>query len=111
MIGTDKNKPTTYRQLQDLKYMEQVIKESLRLFPPVPIIARRLKEDATINNVLIPAETNFTIGIFVMLKDPELYANPEEFIPERFDLDKTNETKNPFSYIPFSAGSRNCIGN
>lgn len=46
-----------------------------------------------------------------MGRDPETYEAPENFIPERFDVLTSADTKNPFAYIPFSAGPRNCIGN
>lgn len=45
-----------------------------------------------------------------MGRDPKIWSNPEQFIPERFDVETSSEKSNPFSYIPFSAGSRNCIG-
>ena len=45
-----------------------------------------------------------------MGRDPNIWSNPEEFIPERFDIEISAEKTNPFGYIPFSAGSRNCIG-
>lgn len=45
-----------------------------------------------------------------MFRDPKVFENPEEFRPERFALDSTMENTNPYAYIPFSAGSRNCIG-
>ena len=45
-----------------------------------------------------------------MGKDPKIWSNPEQFIPERFDVEINSEKTNPFGYIPFSAGSRNCIG-
>lgn len=45
-----------------------------------------------------------------MARDPEIFSNPLEFIPERFDVERTADKMNPYAYIPFSAGSRNCIG-
>uniref|UniRef100_A0A1L8E438 Putative cytochrome n=1 Tax=Nyssomyia neivai TaxID=330878 RepID=A0A1L8E438_9DIPT len=110
VLGTDKNAPVTYRHLQNLKYMELVIKESLRLYPPVPIYGRRIEEDMEINGKIIPAYCNYTMGIYFMGRDPELYPEPELFKPERFSMENTTEITNPFSYVPFSAGPRNCIG-
>lgn len=45
-----------------------------------------------------------------MARDPSIWENPLEFIPERFAIEKDNENFNPFAYIPFSGGFRNCIG-
>lgn len=45
-----------------------------------------------------------------MGRDPDIYPNPMEFIPERFSVERNDEILNPFAYVPFSAGPRNCIG-
>ncbi|GAB0093435.1 Cytochrome P450 4d2 [Sergentomyia squamirostris] len=110
VMGNDKNAPVTYRHLQNLKYMDLVIKETLRLYPPVPIYGRRIEEDMEINGKIIPAYCNYTMGIYFMGRDPSLYPEPELFKPERFSLENTTEITNPFAYVPFSAGPRNCIG-
>ncbi|XP_059617474.1 cytochrome P450 4d2-like isoform X2 [Phlebotomus argentipes] len=110
VLGADRNAPVTYRHLQNLKYMELVIKETLRLYPPVPIYGRRIEEDMEINGKIIPAYCNYTMGIYFMGRDPNLYPEPEQFKPERFSLENTTEITNPFAYVPFSAGPRNCIG-
>jgi cytochrome P450 len=59
---------------------------------------------------IIPANTNFVVATFFMGRDPTVFANAEEFIPERFDATTSADKQNPYSYIPFSAGPRNCIG-
>lgn len=81
----------------------------MRLFPPVPIIGRRIDEDITCEDGrIIPIGSNVTINFFVMFRDPELFADAEEFIPERFEIE--NNKTNSFNFTPFSAGKRNCIG-
>lgn len=81
----------------------------MRLFPPVPIIGRRIDEDiACEDGRIIPIGSNVTINFFVMFRDPELFADAEEFIPERFEME--NNKQNSFNFTPFSAGKRNCIG-
>nr|XP_040231922.2 cytochrome P450 4d1-like [Anopheles coluzzii] len=110
MLGEEKTKvPLTNALLQDFKYLDMVIKESLRLVPPVPIIGRKLLEDMEINGAIIPAGTSISIKIFNIHRNRTVFPEPERFDPERFS--EANEIKRgPYDYIPFSAGSRNCIG-
>ncbi|XP_055923179.1 cytochrome P450 4d2-like [Eupeodes corollae] len=110
VIGDDTSKSITLHDLNNLRYLECVIKEGLRLYPPVPLIGRRFQEDVEINGKMIPGGTDFTIGIYVILRDGEYFTKPNEFIPERHLTENTAEKSNPYAYIPFSAGPRNCIG-
>lgn len=59
---------------------------------------------------MIPSGANIMVSIFNMNRDPKLFDDPNTFRPERFEEGNTRETNNPFAYIPFSAGPRNCIG-
>ncbi|KAM8719126.1 hypothetical protein ACLKA7_011782 [Drosophila subpalustris] len=123
VLGHDKMRPVTFRDLNELKYLECVIKESLRLHPPVPIIGRNLTEDVDIRGKLIPAGTNYAIGLYALLRDPREFEAPNEFRPERFTSDdmtistpssaqpqQPQSQPHPYAYLPFSAGPRNCIG-
>jgi cytochrome P450 family 4 len=55
---------------------------------------------------IFPAHTNINIGIYLLCHNPEIFPNPEQFLPERFAAEQSH----PYTYIPFSAGMRNCIG-
>ncbi|KAH8416603.1 hypothetical protein KR222_010998 [Zaprionus bogoriensis] len=116
VLGQNSDRAVTLRDLSELKYLECVVKESLRLHPPVPIIGRSLKQDVEIRGKLIPAGTSFTVGIFAMLRDPHEFYAPNEFRPERFASCDTAQSQqqqpqpHAFSNIAFSAGPRNCIG-
>lgn len=110
VLGNDKKSgKLTNVQIQELEYLDMVVKESMRLIPPVPIIGRTLLEDMEMNGAIIPAGTSISIKIFNIHRNPNIWPEPEKFIPERFS--KSNEDKRgPYDFIPFSAGFRNCIG-
>lgn len=59
---------------------------------------------------MIPRGTNYTVGIFTMLRDPRYFPDPDTFNPERHFLENMNDKISPYAYVPFSAGPRNCIG-
>lgn len=100
----------TSNQLNDLKYLDLVIKESLRLFPPAPFFSRKLSEQVTAGGYTLPKGSSVAISPFLMGRDPKLFQNPLDFIPERFDTETTSEKVNSYAYVPFSAGPKGCIG-
>ncbi|XP_063697747.1 cytochrome P450 4c3-like isoform X2 [Culicoides brevitarsis] len=110
VLGTDKDASYTVNDLSNFKYFEMVLKESLRLYTPVPIIGRYLREDVEINGVVYPKDHNILLGLYMMHRNPNVFPEPEKFIPERFSEQRSHEKKNAFSYVPFSGGYRNCIG-
>ncbi|KAK8720436.1 hypothetical protein OTU49_013325, partial [Cherax quadricarinatus] len=108
-IFGDSDRPVTMADLREMKYTENCIKEALRLFPSVPILARELKEEAVIDNYRIPVGTTVIVVTYCLHRDPEQFPKPEVFDPDRF-LPENVSKRHPYSYIPFSAGPRNCIG-
>uniref|UniRef100_A0A914DS99 Unspecific monooxygenase n=1 Tax=Acrobeloides nanus TaxID=290746 RepID=A0A914DS99_9BILA len=103
----DTPRDITFDDIGRLKYLEACFKETLRLYPSVPLIARQVTEEVNINGHTLPEGTGVIIIPSMVHKDPKYWTNPDVFNPERF-ID--NELKHPYCYIPFSAGSRNCIG-
>uniref|UniRef100_H2YGW8 Uncharacterized protein n=1 Tax=Ciona savignyi TaxID=51511 RepID=H2YGW8_CIOSA len=104
-----------WNDLPKLEYLTKFIKESLRLKPPVYIMGRQLEEPLKITEKssgrvsTIPVGTNVSTSIFMLHRHENFWDNPTVFDPERFT--KENIAKRPaFAYVPFSAGSRNCIG-
>ncbi|XP_075972679.1 cytochrome P450 4d2-like [Anticarsia gemmatalis] len=106
IFGDDMNRDPTYNELHQMKYLELVIKESMRLYPPVPLIQRQIIKDCEVGGMKLIKDTSVIINIFGMQRHPELFENPLEFRPERFET----PLKNPFNWLAFSAGPRNCIG-
>jgi cytochrome P450 len=89
--------------------LDQVIKESLRLYPPIHIGNRRVVEEMLFNEGggRIPADERMFYSIYLTHRDPEIWENAEEFCPERFAHERKTP---PYSYIPFGGGPRACIG-
>ncbi|XP_047096721.1 cytochrome P450 4C1-like isoform X2 [Schistocerca piceifrons] len=103
-----KRRPTTH-DLNNMKYLEMVIKEALRLYPSVPAIGRRATKDIEIGSYKIPEGCLITLNIRHTHRDPDHWPDPERFDPENF-LPERVQGRHPFAYVPFSAGPRNCIG-
>nr|XP_022918835.1 uncharacterized protein LOC111427770 [Onthophagus taurus] len=108
ILGNDKNFIPTIKQLNEMKYLEMVIKESLRLFPPVPIFARSPLNDTSHPSGLFPTWSQLLVFVYGVHRDPKNYDDPETFDPDRF-LPENQSKRHPYSYLTFSAGPRNCI--
>ncbi|CAH0554677.1 unnamed protein product [Brassicogethes aeneus] len=109
IFGTS-DRGITFEDLPELKYLERCIKESLRLYPSVPMISRITNGDIeTKDGYRIPAQTCVNVHIYDLHRNPDYFEDPEKFDPDRF-LPERAQKRHPFVYIPFSAGPRNCIG-
>ncbi|PNF39482.1 Cytochrome P450 4C1 [Cryptotermes secundus] len=106
-IFGDSGRPATSRDLHEMQYLELCIKETMRMFSVGPIIARHLTRDVPLSDVVLPGGSSVAICIQHVHMDPEHFPEPHKFKPERF---VSANRRHPFSYIPFSAGPRNCIG-
>ena len=92
-----------------LGYVEMVLAESMRLYPPAWAMGRRALHDFQLGDFFLPAKTTVLISQFVTHRDARFFPDPLRFDPERFTPEaKARRTK--FSYFPFGAGVRQCIG-
>ena len=98
-----------YDDLKELKYTQWCIKEAMRLYPPVFIIFREASEDLQVCGYTIPKGVHLFVPIYTLHHQPDIWPNPEEFDPLRFHPSNV-EGRDPYAYMPFSAGHRNCIG-
>ncbi|KAJ8727107.1 hypothetical protein PYW08_015504 [Mythimna loreyi] len=110
-IFGDSDRPATFNDTLQMKYLERVILETLRLYPPVPVIARELKKDAkiTTNGYILPAGATVVIVTYGVHRHPKHYKDPDTFNPDNF-LPENMQNRHYYSYIPFSAGPRSCVG-
>jgi cytochrome P450 len=106
LAGKLKGAAPTPQQLAELPLLERVIKESLRILPPVPFGARACKEETQIGPYTVPANTEIVFSQYWTHHLPDLYPAPNRFRPERW------ETFEPtaYEYLPFLAGPRMCVG-
>uniref|UniRef100_A0A8C2YW48 unspecific monooxygenase n=1 Tax=Cyclopterus lumpus TaxID=8103 RepID=A0A8C2YW48_CYCLU len=101
--------PVEYQALMQMDYLDSVINESLRLYPIAARLERVAKATVEINGLVIPKGMVILVPTWPMHRDPNLWPEPEEFKPERFSKEN-KEAIDPYMYMPFGAGPRNCIG-
>ncbi|XP_017798087.1 PREDICTED: probable cytochrome P450 6a17 [Habropoda laboriosa] len=104
-------KTITYEQVKEMKYLDKVVKETLRKYPILPMLTRKATEDYTFKNskITIKKGTVVWLPTLPIQRDPDIFPNPDVFDPERFNDDAV-AARHPMSYLPFGDGPRNCIG-
>ncbi|GBN31144.1 Cytochrome P450 3A13 [Araneus ventricosus] len=104
------NGELTYETLQNMKYLDNVISETMRLYPPAIRTERMAFEDYKLGDtgITIPKGTIVTIPIYAMHRDPEVFPDPEKFDPDRWTSEESQK-RDQLAYLPFGAGPRNCV--
>ncbi|KAK1420161.1 hypothetical protein QVD17_21526 [Tagetes erecta] len=108
-----KNKKNIIQEydISQLPYLQAVIKETLRLHPPVPfLIPHQASHDVEIHGFLVPKNAEILCNVWAMGRDPKVWSHPETFMPERFLDNKIDYKGHDFKLIPFGAGRRICPG-
>lgn len=115
-VLADSNGHLTYESLGKMRYMDMVISETLRLYPPMPFTDRVCNKAYTLPPAIdgsagftIQPDTTILIPVFGFHRDPTYFPVPDKFDPERFD-DINKNGVNPHAYMPFGIGPRKCIG-
>lgn len=100
---------TSNDDLDQLAYLEQVLTETMRLYPPGWIFSRRAIEDTDIGDYDVPAGTDLYISPYILHRTAEYWPEPDNFDPGRFSPERFGEAEQA-AFIPFSLGPRRCIG-
>jgi len=103
------DRPATLADLASLPYTERVLKESMRILPPVWMIARSVDGDDVIGGYTIEKGTWVFVSPYLTHRDARFWPNPEGFDPDRF-LPEVEATRPKGAYFPFALGPRKCIG-
>ena len=108
-----KDQPVTFADVRKLPYTKAVIEETLRLYPPVPILARETMANTKIGDEIVSKGTLLLVVPWLLHRSPNLWRNADSFRPERHLPSATgdrNVKPSKYSYVPFSIGPRICAG-
>lgn len=109
VLGGDADGVISSDDLLQLNYLECCLKESLRLYPPFPLFGRKLEHDMIIDGYRLPEGLTCFVNLYSLHRDPRHFRQPDSFLPERF-MSEEFAQRHPYSYVPFSAGPKNCLG-
>lgn len=101
--------PPSEDRLPQLAYLSSVVKESLRLYPPIHLGNRRATADLEFGGCAIPGDTRVLYSTYLSHRDPRVWRAPDRFDPDRFAPEHAPAAP-PFAYLPFGGGPRFCIG-
>src|SRR6185437_13589714 len=101
--------PPTIANVRQFSYLDRVIKETLRLYPPIHLGSRIAAVDIAFHDHLVPAGTRVLYSIYLTHRDEKYWPAPTVFDPDRFSPENAGH-RQAYTFLPFGAGPRNCIG-
>ncbi|XP_050396641.1 cytochrome P450 3A13 isoform X1 [Patella vulgata] len=105
-----KDEAADHDNVGKLTYLQMVVDETLRMYPPLTKTSRAVTEEMELNGYKITKEMEIFLPIYAIHRDPDYWENPDRFDPERFSPEQKT-SRHPYCYLPFGVGPRNCIGN
>ncbi|MGH8596989.1 MAG: cytochrome P450 [Gammaproteobacteria bacterium] len=109
-VGEKQGQPPSAADAEHLRYVERVLLETMRLYPPAYVIGREAMRDCKIDGYSIPAGATVFMSPWVMHRDPRYFEDPQAFRPARWGHDQMKRLPR-YAYFPFGGGPRICIGN
>jgi cytochrome P450 len=106
VLGGD---PPTHADIDDLELTQQIVTETLRMYPPVHTIPRQTTRDVQVGGYKIPADSHIFLALLPVHRDARFYDDPDSFRPDRWTSEFEDELPD-FAYMPFGGGRRTCIG-
>nr|GMD53865.1 geraniol 8-hydroxylase-like [Ipomoea batatas]GMD88858.1 geraniol 8-hydroxylase-like [Ipomoea batatas] len=106
-----KGKQVDEADIVNLPYLQSIVKETLRMHPPVPfLVPRRVEQDSELLGYVVPKGSQVLVNVWAIGRDPSIWKDPLMFEPERFMNTKVDVRGQDFELIPFGAGRRVCPG-
>ena len=101
--------PATTADLPRIPYLQRVVQEALRLYPPIWCYTRRSEQEHEFGDYTLPAKAHVGVLVYALHRHPEFWPDPERFDPDRFHPSRS-KNRHFYSYLPFAAGPRTCVG-
>ena len=95
--------------ISELTYLDMVVCETLRMYPPAALAHREVRQATTIDGIHLPTDVMLAFPFYALHHNSKYWPDPERFDPERF-TPEAKAARHPFAYLPFGSGPRNCIG-
>lgn len=105
-----KGKPIQESEISQLPYLQAIVKETMRIHPPAPLLLHRVETDVEVYGYIVPKGAQVLVNVWAIGRDPSVWKNPTKFMPERFLESEIDVRGQDFELIPFGAGRRMCPG-